>query len=49
LRSRVAICLHANWHQAEDGDQAKGGDTKGESQLDQRKGVDPPQAKHHFL
>jgi hypothetical protein len=49
LRSGVAICLHPDGQQTEDGNQAKRSDAKGEGNLDKRKGVYPPQAEHHFL
>ena len=38
LGSRVAIRLHADRHQTENGNQTKGGDTESESQLDKGKG-----------
>jgi hypothetical protein len=49
LGSRVAIRLHADRHQTEHRNQTKGSYTEGESQLDKRKRVDPPQAENHFL
>jgi hypothetical protein len=37
LKSGVAICSHPDGQQTEDGDQAKGGNTKSEGYLDKRK------------
>jgi hypothetical protein len=49
LRSRVAVRLHPDRYQTKHSDQAKRGDTEGESQLDKRKRVYPPEAESHFL
>jgi hypothetical protein len=49
LGSRVTIRLHADRHQTKDANQTKRGDAQGESQFDEGKRVDPPQAEFHFL
>jgi len=49
LRSGATICLHPDGQQTEDGNQAKRSDAKGESDLDKRKRVYPPQTEYHFL
>jgi hypothetical protein len=49
LGSGGAVRLHPDWHQAENGKQAKGGDAKSESQLDKRKASRVIPDGFHFL
>src|SRR5207244_322794 len=49
LGSGVAVRLHPDWHQTENGNQAKAGDTQSESHFNEGKRVEPPQAEFHFL